>query len=177
MSNKILFVAFALALAVSISPATAAQTIGNWVLNTDAGNAVTSMTINNPATYLNIESVVTIGVDNQGMPQKGTVKFRNGLERPCTPEEVTYFWDNFKGFHSIWEYFASENRVDLFNPDQAQLPASMYGKFSRITTKAGVEYFGKLVEFTTNPDWFVVQIGNANVTMYRHAIAAVQQLK
>ena len=135
------------------------------------------MALTNPATFLNIEASVIITVDNLGTPLHGTVKFRDGVERELTPQEVTYYWDQNNGARSIWEYFASVNRVDLFNPDGAQLPASMYGKFSRITTKAGVEYFGKLVEFSTNPDWFVVQIDGASVTMYRHAIAAIQQLK
>jgi hypothetical protein len=174
---KKFYIALFLTIVIAVPAVFAGQTIGNWALTTDASGGVTSMALTNPATYLNIEASVIITVDNQGTPVHGTVKFRDGIERELTSQEVVYYWDLNNGAHAIWEYFASVNRVDLFNPDGALLPASMYGKFSRITTKAGVEYFGKLVEFSTNPDWFVIQVGGASVTMYRHAIAAIQQLK
>ena len=177
MFKKSRYAALFLTLAVSALSALADQVIGSWAIGTDASGGVSSMTLSNPKTYLNIESSVVIAVDYQGTPVRGTVKFNDGVQRDLTAQEVAFFWDDFKGPHALWEYFASINKIDLFNPDDAQIPATMYGRFSRVTTKAGVEYFGKLTEFSTNPDWFVMQIGGSSVTVYRHAIAAIQQLK
>jgi hypothetical protein len=177
MVKKRFFVPFFLTIAVSAISTLAGSVIGNWAVGIDASGGVSALTLSNPKTYLNIESSVVIAVDYQGTPVSGTVTFRDGVQRACTPEEVNFYWNEYKGPHSIWEYFASVNKVDLFNPDDALIPANMYGRFSRIVTKAGIEYFGKLTEFSTNPDWFVMQIQGSSVTMYRHAIAMIQQLK
>ena len=69
------------------------------------------------------------------------------------------------------------NRVELFNPDETIIPPMMYGRNSRVISKAGNEYFGKLVELPSNSDWFKMDIAGNIVVMYRHAIAVIQQLK
>jgi hypothetical protein len=152
--------------------------IGGWTINTDASGGVTSLTLSNPRTYLNIEQTIDIVVDYQGTPMKGSCKFRNGVQKDLNvPQEVQFFWDEYKGAHAIWEYFASMNRVELFNPDETVIPPMMYGRNSRVISKAGNEYFGKLVELPSNSDWFKMDIAGNIVVMYRHAIAVIQQLK
>jgi hypothetical protein len=154
------------------------QVIGGWAVNTDASGSVTSLTLTNPRTYLNIEQAIDIVVDYQGTPIRGTVKFRNGLQKDLNyPAEVNFFWDEFKGAHAIWEYFASMNRVELFNPDEATIPQMMYGRMARVISKGGNEYFGKLIEMPSNTDWFKMDMAGSAVILYRHAIAAIQLLK
>jgi hypothetical protein len=153
------------------------QTIGGWILTSDPTGNITSMVLQNPVTYLNIESVVTLNLDNAGLPTTGTIKFRNNVERDLNPGEVIYFWDNFRGAHSVWENFASLGRLDLFNPDDAVVPANMYNRPARVITKAGAEYIGRLLPMAVNPDWFYIDINGHTVSVYRHAIAMLQEQK
>jgi hypothetical protein len=163
------------AVAFSVS---AGPIMGGWAINTDPSGGVTSLTLTNPRTYLNVEQSIDITSDYQGTPMHGTVKFRNGLQKDLNyPAEVTFFWDEYKGAHAVWEYFASMNRVELFNPDDAAIPQMMYGRYCRVITKAGTEYFGKLVENPSNTEWFKMDVTGNSVLMYRHAIAVIQQLK
>jgi hypothetical protein len=176
-TNKLRGIIF---LAAAVAPVSvfAGQFIGGWGISADASGGAVTMTLTNPKTYLSIESAVTVDVDYQGTPSRGSVKFADGIQRDLNyPTEVMFYWDEFKGPHALWEYYASVNRVDIFNPDDVVIPPSMNNRFTRVITKAGVEYFGNLAASSGNPDWFVVQIRGNNVTMYRHAIAMMQQLK
>jgi hypothetical protein len=152
--------------------------IGGWALTTDNSGGVTSMTLSNPKTDLNIESVIEIFVDYQGTPVRGNVVFVNGLKRDLNyPAETMTYWDNYGGSQALWKYFASVNRIELFNPDESKIPPQMYGRMTHVIGKSGEEYIGKLVEFTNNPDWFILQIKDGPVTFYRHAVGIMQQLK
>jgi hypothetical protein len=156
----------------------AGQIVGGWTINTDASGGVTSMTLTSPRTFLNVEQTVDIQVDYQGTPIRGKIKFRNGLEKDLNfPPEAVFFWDEFKGAHAIWEYLASMNRVELFNPDDATIPQMMYGRYSRVITKSGTEYFGKLIENQGNADWFKMDVQGSSLLLYRHAVAVLQLLR
>ena len=156
----------------------ASQILGGWSINTDASGGITSIVLSNPKTQLNIESSIEIFLDNQGNPVRGHVKFTDGIERDLNfPKEVMSYFDDYSGPHTVWEYFSSVGRLDLVNPDEATIPGQMYGRMTRVITKGGKEYIGKLAEFTTNPDWFVLQIEGSSLTVYRHAIAVLQQMK
>jgi hypothetical protein len=177
MSSNVRLPSLFLTIALYSFCAAAEMSANGWNITSDAFGGVT-MTLANPATPLKIESSIVIIVDNQGTPLRGTVKFTSGAERELNaPEELQLFWNAFKGVNAAWEYYASTNRVDLFNPDETSIPAPMYGRFSRIITKEGREYYGKLIAFEINPDWFRIQIGGATVNAYRHAIKVIQQLK
>jgi hypothetical protein len=152
--------------------------IGGWTIITNTSGAVASMILSNPKTQLNIESTIEIFVDYQGNPVRGHVKFRNGFERDMNyPQEVITYWVDYGGPNATWKYFASVNKVDLYNPDEAVISSQMYGRPSRVIDKSGKEYFGKVVEFGTNPDWFIILTKNSSVPIYRHAVAVMQQLK
>jgi hypothetical protein len=169
---------FLLIASFSAVPLFADQLVDGWNLTIGNNGAVTSMALTSPRTYLNIEQTIDIVVDYQGTPVRGTVKFRNGLQKDLNyPEEVNFYWDEFKGAHAIWEYLASMNRVELFNPDDATIPQMMYGRTARVISKAGNEYFGKLVEMPSTTDWFKLNINGSLIVMYRHAIAVIQVLK
>jgi hypothetical protein len=152
--------------------------VGGWTINTDASGGVTSMTLTSPRTYLNVEQTVDVAVDYQGTPIRGSIKFRNGLSKELNyPVEAMFFWDEYKGSHALWEYLASMNRVELFNPDDATIPQMMYGRYSRAISKAGTEYFGKLIENLGNPAWFKMDVQGSTLLLYRHAVAVLQLLR
>jgi hypothetical protein len=154
------------------------QIVGGWTINTDPSGGVTSLTLTSPRTFLNVEQTVDILVDYQGSPIRGSIKFRNGLSKELNfPPEAVFFWDEFKGAHAIWEYLSSMNRVELFNPDDASIPQMMYGRYSRVITKAGTEYFGKLMENPGNNDWFKMDVQGSTLLLYRHAVAVLQLLR
>jgi hypothetical protein len=170
--------AFFITVALLSAGVFAGQIVGGWTINTDASGGVTSLTLTSPRTFLNVEQTVDILVDYQGTPIRGNIKFRNGLSKDLNfPPEAFFFWDEFKGSHAIWEYLSSMNRVELFNPDDASIPQMMYGRYSRVITKAGTEYFGKLIENPANPDWFKMDVQGSTLLLYRHAVAVLQLLR
>jgi hypothetical protein len=150
----------------------------NWTIKSDQSGFVRSLIIKSPDTQLKIESEIEIFLDNQENPVSGRVKFNNGLERELNfPGEVLSYWNRFGGPHAFWEYISSQGKVELFNPDQSVIPQQMYGKTTRVITKDGKEYFGKLNEIYNNPDWFALQIYDRSLTIYRFNVSAVQQMK
>jgi hypothetical protein len=158
---------------------------GGWVLAVDPSGEVASMSFTNPKTELNIEASIEITTDNRGMPVSGKVKYRDGIARAFSPEELTVYWDEYKGAHALWSHFASTGKLNAASPDEAQIPAKMFGNFSRVITKNGDELFGKLVpKYTLNgatgeilSDWFALDVEGHEVTFYRHAVAVIQQMR
>ena len=158
--------------------ATASPVIGGWNVNADASGAVASMTFSNPRTTLNIEKTIDLNINNRELPDRGTVIFLDGVKRDLNyPEETIFYWNNFHGAPTLWDYSASKNRVTIINPDETSIPATMYGRMTRAISKSGAEYFGKLIEMPGCPDWFKVETGDARVMMYRHVISLLQQIK
>jgi hypothetical protein len=178
MIKKIYLAASFLIIIGQTLPLLAAQVnISGWFLTTDASGNVTSMQLLTPKTNLMIESSIEIFLDSQKIPTRGRVKFNNGVERDLTPAEVINFWINYGGQHAMWEYFALSGKVDSFHPDNALIPPQWYDRLTRVISKSGKEYIGKTEKIVDNPDWLVVNIDGSAVTVYRHAIAEMQQLK
>jgi hypothetical protein len=151
---------------------------GNWTKKTDQSGVIHSMTITSPNTQLRIESEVEIFLDSQGNPVRGNVKFNDGIERELNfPGEVISYWDTFRGSHALWDYLVSGGKVELFNPDLSEIPQQMYGKMTRVVSKDGNEYIGKLNEFYSNPDWFTMQVFDRSLQIYRHNVSVIQQMK
>ena len=143
------------------------------------------MSYENPKTELNIEVSIEITPDNRGMPEHGKVKFRDGIERVFKPEELVVYWDEYKGAHAFWSYFASTGKLNSIYPDDGPIPPVMFGNFSRVITKSGGELFGRLISKNIHnevtgeifSDWFALDINGKEVMMYRHGIALIQQMK
>lgn len=169
---------FTIATAIlSLSAAVIAEQ-DNWTIKADQSGSIHSMTLTSPNTQLRIESEVEIFLDSQGNPVKGSVKFNDGVERELNfPGEVLSYWDNFRGPHALWDYLATGGKLKLFNPDQLVIPQQMFGKTTRVITKDGKEYIGKLNEMYNNPDWFTLQVFDRSLQIYRHNVSAIQQMQ
>jgi hypothetical protein len=157
-----------------------------WALAVNANGDVTSMSYANPKTELNIEASIEITLDTYGMPTHGKVVFRDGVSRALNfPEEVTVYWDELKGAHSLWSYFATMGKLNTINPYQTSIPQEMFGRFSRVVTMSGAELFGTLApRYIMNPatgeifsDWFTLDVKGNPLMMNRHGIDLIQQMK
>jgi hypothetical protein len=154
-----------------------AQLVNGWQVTTDNSGNIQSMKYENPKTQLNTEASIDVSLDYQGVPSKGTVIFRDGVVRTLNyPAEVMTYWDNLHGWSAFWDFMKTQNKVTTIDPQKGPLPTTAFGHMSRVITKDGREYIGKLTEMTINPDWFYVIIEGTSVTVYRLAIREIQQI-
>ena len=91
--------------------------VGGWTINTDASGGATSLTLSNPRTYLNIEQTIDIVVDYQGAPLRGTVKFRNGVQKePQCPAGSPVFLGRIQGCACHMGIFRFHEQGGAFQP-------------------------------------------------------------
>lgn len=152
------------------------QVVNGWTITTDNSGNVQTMSFDNPKTELNTEAHIELTIDYQGVPVKGTVKFRDGVVRDINlPAEAMTYWDNLLGPSTFWDYMLSQKKITSIDPQKGVLPPTCFGRMSRVISKEGKEYIGKLTDMPANPDWFHVVIEGSTVTMYRLAIREIQQ--
>jgi hypothetical protein len=182
-SNKRTLFSFCLLLVVVLAvPLFADQVLDGWNISTGDNGAVVSMSISNPRTYLNIEDIVKIQLNNQGIPVSGRVRFKSGDgERDLIKGEVMFFWENFKGQHALWKYLGSQGRLNSFNPQTEPIPDSYFGKMTRVVVKTtSIELFGILARSQDGQNAFMLQIegaSNGPIHCEKNAVALMQQMK
>jgi hypothetical protein len=157
--------------------ATFSQT-NEWSITADVGKSIIKMTLSNPATTLLIEDQIELQVTNKGYPQSGNIKFRNGISRDCSPGEVTLYWDKFNAKQALWRYFESQGKLVAIS--QSPIPENSYGKMTRVTTQAGKEYFGKLLEISGQTGQFGLINDGAccGPTLFdKNVVSKIQQIK
>jgi hypothetical protein len=178
--NKIRFT-LCLPLVVMLAvPLFADQFLDGWSISTGNNGVVTMMSYSNPRTYLNIQEIIKIRLNNQGSPASGSVRFKGGLERDLTQGEVTYYWEYLKGDHALWEFLALQGRLNSFNPQTGQMPDSYFGKMTRVVTKSNSEIFGRLERPTDAGDFFMLQTEGAccgPVHFEKNAVSLIEQMK
>jgi hypothetical protein len=185
MAGRKLFTPMLLTVVVLMAfPLFADQLVDGWNLTVGNDGMVTAMSVSNPQTYLKIEEVVKIKIDNQGIPQGGSVKFKmSGFERECPPGEVAFFWENFKGQHALWDYLAAhgaQGKLKSINSQNEAVPASWYGKMTKVVTKNDIELFGTLAVSPDASSVFLLQIegaGGGPIRLERQAVTLMQQMK
>lgn len=154
-----------------------AQVVNGWSINTDNSGNVATMSYENPRTQLNIEAVIDITLDYQGAPAKGHVKFKDGVERDLiAPEEPITYFSMLGGPNAIWDYLKSQGKVTIIDPQSGPIPATCYGRMSRVISKDGREYIGKISEMPSNPDWFTMNIEGRTLTVWRLAVREILQM-
>ncbi|MCU0609257.1 MAG: hypothetical protein MUF22_05775 [Chitinispirillaceae bacterium] len=176
--KKNFIIAGVLVAAAYASVYSAEQSAAAWTVNMDGSGYVTSLTLAHPESALKVEASVDIGIDYQGTPVRGTVKFANGIQRDLLyPQEVQYYWEEFKGIQALWNYNSSIGKVISFKPADAPIPMTLYGRSVRVVSKAGNEYFGKLVANANNPDWFALESEGSSISLHRLTLTDIQQVK
>jgi len=136
--------------------------MNGWEIATDAQGTITSMTFRNPPTTLQIEAMFTFTLMDGYEPQNGSISFRNGFKREMTSGgrqggEMKCYWDLCKGFHTVWEYYRSINRVSTQTNSDLQ---NYIGRFCRVEIANGNELFG-IVSTNGSQDGIIVTIEDA----------------
>ena len=157
-------------------------------VHVDASGVMTSMTVTNPLTYLQIEKEFNIFVDNQGNPTRGTVKFKKStyygeVERELkVPMELNLMWAQFGGPHEFWSNAEKTGRIVAYNSIE-KLPGDMYGKKVRVLLKDSssahmTEYFGVLSVPASHPESVLLNTGASQpLQIDKVLIGEVQRLK
>jgi hypothetical protein len=136
--------------------------LNGWEIATDTQGTITSMTFRNPQTTLRIESSLTFVLGDGSTPQDGSISFLNGYSRKMSSGgrkggEVKYYWDLCNGFHTVWEYYRSINRVGTLRNNDWQ---NFLGGFCRVEIANGNELFG-VVSANGSHDTIFVTLENA----------------
>ena len=155
------------------------QMIEGWQIVTGDKGKISTMVFNDPTTYLSIEQQLRFEIGNQGTPQRGSVKFRNGVERGLGDKEMISYWENLKGEHALWEYYFSHGYVASFTP-AAGIPTSCFGKRSRVFTMNNLELFGRLLKSSNESELFLLEVDGAccgPIHFSANGTREVQQMK
>lgn len=136
--------------------------LNGWGIVTDTQGTITSMTFRNPPTTLRIETLFTFILWDGYKPQDGSISFLNGFKREMTSGgrqggEVKCYWDLCRGFHTVWEYYRSINRVSTQTNSDLQ---NYIGRFCRVEIDNGNELFG-IVSTNGSQDGIIVTIEDA----------------
>ncbi len=158
-------------------PLSAQQMVDNWKITPATDGSTLAMAISNPATPLNIEAEMDYSVANNGVPSKATVKFKTGVQRAMTPEEVDFYWSNLKGPNAFWNYMQGQGKTNSFTSNTDQIPFSFLGRTVRVISNENNLYIGTLAQNTNTPDWFSLDIKGNRVLFWRKAVKEIQQLK
>jgi hypothetical protein len=155
----------------------AQQYFDNWKVTPNAGGNSVSMMCTHPATPLGAELELSYETDNAGTPQKATVKFQSGRERPMTPEETAFYWSLLRGTNAYWNYLLPQGKISSFTSTADMIPLSYLGRTVRVISNDGVNYMGTLSQNTNTPEWFSLDIKGNRVLFYRKAVREIQATK
>jgi hypothetical protein len=162
--------------ALFVVPVSAQQMFDNWKV-TPAADGSVGMLISNPATPLNIEAEMDYQIDNGGVPSKATVKFKDGIQRAMTADEVVFFWDYLKGPNAFWNYLQAQGKITSFTSNSDQIPFGFLGRTVRVISNENNIYVGTLAQNTNTPDWFSLNIKGNRILFWRKAVKEIQQIK
>ena len=121
--------------------------LNGWEITTDSSETISSMIFRNPETALKTESYFTFTIIDGYKPNKGIITFLNSLKREMTSGgksggELRYYWDLCQGYHTVWEYNGSLNRVGTYEPKMNKELNKYINVFCRVETADGNEIFG-----------------------------------
>jgi hypothetical protein len=158
-------------------PAFGQQVFDNWKITPAADGKSATMTYMNPTTQLAIESELDIDVDNAGEPVKGTIKFKTGLQRAMSTEEVVFYLEQYKGDQAYWDYAQAQGKTTSFTSQTDQIPFGFLGRKTRVLTTENTVYIGTVSQNANTPAWFSLDIKGFRILFYRMAVKEMQQMK
>ncbi len=157
-------------------------------VHVDANGVMTSMTVTNPLTSLQIEKEFNFDVDNQGNPTKGIVTFKKSMyygevQRDLkAPMELNLMWEQFGGPQEFWNN-AEKNGKIISYTSMENLPNEVYGKKVRLflkdpSTAHMTDYFGILSLSASHPERVMLNTGGAQpLQLDKTLIREIQRLK
>ncbi len=154
-----------------------AQQPDAWKIVPNADGKSVAMTYANPPTTLGIEAELNVSVDPSGVAMSGNTKFKSGLTRNMSPEEVAFYYSSFKGEAAYWNFRQTQGSVSTVMSGIDPLPNSFYGQYIRVVSKDGISYFGTISALPTSPEWFALTSKGNRILFYRYAVKEIQILK
>jgi hypothetical protein len=154
-------------------------TMDGWTLSVDGSGSLRTMSYLNPQTDLNVESELTVTIEGATNATGGTVKFKNGAERPMSPMEALTYFDRFDGQNALWDFLASRNKLTVSKPMTAVL-SSMYGSKTRVLIDNGKKLIGTMTSDNNATDHFLLVVPGAccgPVPIYLSSLHEIQQFK
>jgi|GEM_PF-1420650 hypothetical protein len=157
-------------------------------VHVDANGVMTSMTVTNPLTSLQIEKEFNFDVDNQGNPTKGIVTFKKSMyygevQRDLkAPMELNLMWEQFGGPQEFWNNAEKNGKIVSYT-SMENLPNEVYGKKVRLffkdpSTAHLTDYIGILSLSASHPERVMLNTGGAQpLQIDKTLIREIQRLK
>ncbi|HUI91755.1 MAG TPA: hypothetical protein VLX68_05850 [Chitinivibrionales bacterium] len=153
----------------------------------DANGVMTSMTVTNPLTSLQIEQQFDFFVDNQGNPTRGVVKFKRStyygeVERELNRGELRLLWEQFGGPQEYWDNAEKNGKIISYASIDG-LPQDVFGKKVRLFLKDQsaahlTDYFGILSMSASHPESVLLNTGGAQpLQIDKSLIREIQRIK
>ncbi len=156
------------------------ETFEGLKLTIDDGGRITSIAARNPETYLKIEAEYAFSVSPAGTPTGGTVSFKDKIQRPMKPAEVTLLFAQCGGPAAVWDYYSQLGKTVSYPPENDKLPPEAYGKVSRLICIDGTQFIGRLAPWANKPDGFSLTIEGASggpIVFFNGKVKEIQQMK
>lgn len=154
------------------------QDDSEWMVDYDSTGQITSLTIKNPQTCLNIEKEIRITTNYAGTPMSGTVTFKTGRLRELEPMEIVVYLEKLNRPRVACDLANSKGYVDAFDSRRHEINDGYLGQPSRIITSSdGKEFQGILLTQDGNPQWLKLKVDDHVVSIYKPVVGRVQQLK
>jgi hypothetical protein len=149
----------------------------NWNIAANSGGQVSTMTIDNPVTFLQIEKQLVLNVGRQDDITSGTVLFKNGVQRNMEKQEAATYFTTLGGQRALWNYWQSHNLLRSLSTGQS-IPNEWYGKKSRFITASGIEVYGTLSSTgNAEPDQAAIVAENASGGPIVFSMKVISQLQ
>jgi hypothetical protein len=148
-------------------------------LAVDVSGHITSISVSNPGTSLNIESEFLISVSPDGNPTSGSITFKDKIQRPMKSGELTLYFERY-GQTAVWDYYSQHGKTVSFVLGTDKVPSEAYGKISRLILNDGSKHIGRLSKLTDKPDGFSLTMEGASggpVEFYNGVVKEIQQMK
>jgi hypothetical protein len=149
-------------------------------ITTDNSGNITSMAVSNPETYLKIEAEFLFSVSPTGTPTSGTITFKDKVQRPMKPGELTLYFEQYGCLTAVWDYYSQHGRTVSYPPQNDKLPPEAYGKMSRLICVDGTQFIGRIAPWARKPDGFLLTIEGASggpLTFFNGKVKEIQQMK
>ncbi|HUI94076.1 MAG TPA: hypothetical protein VLX68_17690 [Chitinivibrionales bacterium] len=155
------------------------QVVNNWKITPGGNGRAATMVFADPSTYLKIEKDLELTVDAGGTATSGTIHFKSGFQRAMTPEEVGFYYSEFKGDNAYWDFMAQQGGVAVFTFGRDPVPPEFIGQKVRIISQDGMRYIGILSQVPppSTGDWYSLNIHNSTMLFYKFAVKEIQRLK
>lgn len=156
------------------------ETFEGLDLVTDNTGHVTSISVSNPGTTLNIEKEFVFSLSPDGSPTSGKITFRDNVQRTMKDGELKLYFEQFGGLTAVWDYYSQHGNAVSFNLGSQKVPSDAYGKVSRLILSDGKQLVGRLGKITDQAEGFTLTIEGASggpIQFYNGVVKEIQQMK